>query len=84
MNRKNRKTLETIFANPANGNIPWDQIESLFVSVGCRVIEGSGSSVTFELNGKRAYFHRPHPQRAALSYRVKAAREYLTQLELAP
>ena len=47
MSSKNRKTLETIFANPANGNIPWDQIESLFVSVGCRVIEGSGFSVTF-------------------------------------
>jgi hypothetical protein len=36
------------------------------------------------LNGRRAYFHRPHPQREALIYRVKAAREFLIKLEITP
>ena len=84
MNSKHRKTLATIFTDPMSGNLPWDRIEALLVSVGCQVIEGSGSSVTFEKNGRRAYFHRPHPQREALMYRVKAVREFLTKLEITP
>ena len=84
MNSKHRKTLATIFTDPMSGNLPWDRIEALLVSVGCQVIEGSGSSVTFEKNGRRTYFHRPHPQREALMYRVKAVREFLTKLEINP
>jgi hypothetical protein len=48
------------------------------------VVEGSGSSVTFEKNGRRAYFHRLHPQREALIYRVKMVREFLIKLEITP
>lgn len=54
------------------------------MSIGCEVIEGSGSSVTFAKDGKRAYFHRPHPQRESLVYRVKAVREFLLKLEIKP
>lgn len=39
--------------------------------------EGSGSSVTFEKDGHKANFHRPHPRKEALKYRVKQVREYL-------
>jgi len=84
MNSKHRKTLEAIFSDPASGNIPWDRIEALLVAIGCRVVEGSGSSVTFERDGRRAYFHRPHPQRDSLVYRVKAVREFLSKLEITP
>ena len=84
MNSKHRKTLEAIFSDPVNGSLPWDRIEALLVGVGCKVVEGSGSSVMFEQNGRRAYFHRPHPQREALAYRVKAVREYLSKLEITP
>lgn len=84
MNSKHRKTLEAIFADPANGNLPWDRIEALLVTIGCNVVEGSGSSVTFVKDGRRAYFHRPHPQRDALIYRVKAVREFLLKLEIQP
>lgn len=84
MNGRHRKTLALIFTDPANGNLPWDRVESLLVSIGCEVIEGSGSSVTFAKDGKRAYFHRPHPQRESLVYRVKAVREFLLKLEIKP
>lgn len=80
MNSKHRKTLEAIFANPVNGNLEWARVEALLVAVGCRVIEGSGSSVTFEKDGLRAYFHRPHPQKEALKYRVRLVREYLEKM----
>ena len=84
MNAKHRKTLTVIFSDPANGNMEWKKIEALFTAIGCRTVEGAGSSVTFEKNGIRAYFHRPHPDRAALRYRIKAAREFLTKLGETP
>lgn len=84
MNSKHTKTLEIIFNDPINGNIEWSRIESLLASIGCQVIEGSGSSVTFEKDGKKAYFHRPHPQKEALKYRVKAVREFLMKLGVTP
>jgi hypothetical protein len=84
VNNKQRKTLGEVFADPVNGAIEWSRIEALLVAAGCRCIEGSGSSVTFELNGVRAYFHRPHPNREALRYRVHAARESLTRIGVEP
>ena len=84
MNSKQRKMLEVVFSVPVNGNLEWARIEALLVAVGCRVIEGAGSSVTFEKDGLRAYFHRPHPQKEALKYRVRAVREYLEKLGVTP
>jgi lysophospholipid acyltransferase (LPLAT)-like uncharacterized protein len=85
MNTKHRKTLAAIFKNPTNGNMEWKMIEALFTALGCRVIEGSGGSgVTFEKDGVRAYFHRPHPDKAALKYRVKDARDFLTRIGEVP
>ena len=82
MNSKHRKTLNTIWADPVNGNIEWSRIESLLVSLGCHIIEGAGSSVTFDWRGRRATFHRPHPHKEALRYRVKAIREFLQRMEI--
>jgi len=84
MKSKHRKTLAAIFADPANGNMKWSEIEALLVALGCQIIEGAGSSVTFERDGIRAYFHRPHPEKEALRYRVKDAREFLTKIGEAP
>ena len=84
MNSKHRKTLEALFSDPVNGNIEWAKIEALLVALGCRVIEGSGSSVTFEKDDKRAHFHRAHPQKEALKYRVKDVREFLIKLGVSP
>ena len=84
MTGKHRKTLEAIFTNPVNGNIEWSRIEALFVAVGYVVVEGSGSSVTFEKNGKRAYFHRPHPRKDSLRYRVTDARHFLESIGVKP
>lgn len=77
MDAKHRKTLEALCADPVNGNIPWREIEALLFAVGCRAVEGAGSSVTFEKDGLRVFFHRPPPQKEALRYRVKDARRFL-------
>ena len=80
MQTKHQKTLADIFANPVNGNMKWSKIESLLVALGCRIVEGTGSSVTFERDGIRVYFHRPHPDKAALRYRIKETRDFLIKL----
>lgn len=84
MNSAQRKTLKTIFSDPVNGAIAWSRIEALLVAVGCQSIEGSGSSVTFEKDGERVRFHRPHPRKEALRYRVKDAREFLQRIGVTP
>jgi len=84
MNSKHRKTLEAIFSDPVNGAMEWARIEALLRAIGCKVIEGSGSSVTFEKDAIRAHFHRPHPDKEALRYRVRAVRDYLQTLGIKP
>ncbi|MGE4356628.1 type II toxin-antitoxin system HicA family toxin [Halothiobacillus sp.] len=84
MNSKHRKTLEAIFTDPVNGAMECARIEALLRALGCKVIEGSGSSVTFEKDSIRAHFHRPHPDKEALRYRVRAVRDYLQTLGVKP
>lgn len=84
MNTKQRETLAAIFTDPVNRNIEWRSIESLLVALECQVVEGSGSRVTFILNGQRADFHRPHPGTEALRYRVKDVREFLERAGVTP
>lgn len=84
MNSKHQRTLRLVFADPIDGAIEWSKIGSLLRTMGCRVIAGSASSVTFERNGLRAYFHRPHPRREALRYRVRNARTFLDKLGIKP
>ena len=84
MNSSHRKTLEKIFLDPVRGNIEWRRIETLFLALGATKDEGAGAAVTFILNGKRADFHRPHPTKEALRYRVKAAREFLEKAGIRP
>jgi len=84
MNSKHTKTLVAVFANPVNGNLEWSRIEGLLIGLGCRVIEGSGSSVTFEKDGEKVFFHRPHPGKEALRYRVSQARDFLNNIGVKP
>ena len=79
MNSNHKKTLKIIFTNPVNGNIEWRKIEALFLALGAIRTERAGSAVSFILNNIRADFHRPHPDKASLRYRVKDARKFLEQ-----
>jgi hypothetical protein len=61
MKTKHRKTLTVIFAKPTKASIRFADIESLLVSLGGKVSEGSGSRMSVTVSGKTAHFHRPHP-----------------------
>ena len=84
MNGTQRKILQKVLADPVNGNIEWTRIESMLSAAGCKVIEGAGSSVTFEFDGRKMTLHRPHPGKEALRYRVLAVREFIERMGIKP
>jgi hypothetical protein len=84
MNNKHRKTLDLIFAEPVNGNIEWRRIEMLLLALGAVRTEKAGSAVSFVLNDVRVDFHRPHPNKEALRYRVKDTHRFLEQAGITP
>jgi len=84
VNGRQKKTLHAVFTDPVSGTIQWASIESLLVAVGCKVIEGQGSRVRFEMNGIVATFHRPHPAKEANFYQVRDARAFLSKLGVRP
>ncbi|WP_455272314.1 type II toxin-antitoxin system HicA family toxin [Rhizobium herbae] len=84
MNSKHRKTLATVFKEPVSGTIDWADIESLLVAAGCTIIEGSGSRVRFSFASEVESFHRPHPEKEAKRYQVRAAREFLLRIGVKP
>jgi HicA toxin of bacterial toxin-antitoxin, len=84
MKHLHQKTIEMIFRHPIPKSLEWRKIESLFLSIGACLIEGSGSRVRFELNGIVAAFHRPHPHKEAKAYQVKDARDFLEKAGIKP
>ncbi|MBI1867439.1 MAG: type II toxin-antitoxin system HicA family toxin [Methylocystis sp.] len=84
MNNAHRRTLAAVFSHPIPTTLEWRKIESLFVAIGCEVIEGEGSRVAFKHGALRADFHRPHPGKEAKPYQLRAAREFLELIGATP
>ena len=74
---KHQRTLEAIFDKRAG--IPWSDIESLLLHHGAEISEGRGSRVRIALNGVRAVFHRPHPQKETDRGAVASMRRFLVE-----
>jgi hypothetical protein len=79
MNRKQQKTREAVFEDPVRANVDWRDLESLFVALDAAVSQGSGSRVRVALNGARAIFHKPHPEKEVSKGAVSSARDFLGQ-----
>jgi HicA toxin of bacterial toxin-antitoxin, len=79
MNARHRRTLAALFEKPERSDIAWRDIEALFLALGGEVTEGSGSRVRVALNGVRAVFHRPHPERVTDKGAVKSVRRFLSE-----
>ena len=84
MNKKNRKTLEQIFKHPTPSNIQWKEIESLFIVLGAKLSEGSGSRIRVKLNEERAVFHRPHPNPDTDRGAVRSVKRFLLNAGVTP
>ncbi|PYE46285.1 HicA-like toxin of HicAB toxin-antitoxin system [Rhizobium sp. PP-WC-2G-219] len=80
MNNRHRKILMAVFADPVSGTIAWADIEALLIALGCEVLEGSGSRVRFVCGAEIESFHRPHPEKEAKRYQVRAARDFIKRM----
>ncbi len=78
LSSKHRKTLCAVFADPVNSNIYWTDIENMLDALGAEITEGRGSRVRVHLNGVKAVFHRPHPEKETDKGAVKSVRKFLT------
>lgn len=79
MNKRHLKTLERIFQQPVQAGIAWKDIEALLKALDAEITEGSGSRVRIALNGVRAVFHRPHPQKETDKGAVISIRRFLKE-----
>ncbi len=79
MNGKQRKTYQAIFEDPIHSDIDWKDIESLFNGLDADISEGRDSRVRIALNGIRAVFHRPHPERVTDKGAIKSVRRFLNE-----
>jgi hypothetical protein len=84
VNSKHKKTLELVFKNPIPANIEWTDVESLLIALNAEISEGSGSRVRVKLNGVRAVFHRPHPEKTTDKGAVNSLRRFLENTGVQP
>lgn len=56
-------------------------MRAYLVSLGAEVFEGSGSSVTFVLDGRKLSVDRPHPRKECGRGLVKRVRSFLESLD---
>ncbi|HYW11770.1 MAG TPA: type II toxin-antitoxin system HicA family toxin [Longimicrobium sp.] len=84
MSTRHRRTLEAVFRDPVCAPIVWDDVERMLVHYGADILEGRGSRISMELNGIGADLHRPHPQKEAKQYQIRAVRALLTQAGIEP
>lgn len=77
MNRRNQRTLQSVFEHPTRPDIRWSDIEALFRALGADVSEGQGSRLRVALHGVRAVFHRPHPRRVTDRGAVRSVADFL-------
>lgn len=79
LSSKHQITLRAIFNQPIRSDVEWTQIESLLGALGAQMSEGRGSRVRLALNGVRAVFHRPHPQKETDKGALKSMRRFLQE-----
>jgi hypothetical protein len=84
MRRKHRRTLRAVFAEPVRANVNWSDIEAMLIAVGAEMTEGKGSRVRIALNGVRAVFHRPHPQKETDKGALRSMRRFLKEAGVTP
>ena len=84
MGPKHERTLKVIFEDPVRSNIAWRDIEAMLEAAGAEISEGNGSRVRIALNGVRAVFHRPHPQKETDKGAVKSMRRFLSESGVTP
>ena len=77
MKKKHAQTVSRLFSRPVSGNIPWRDIEALFLELGASIEEREGSRVKVVLFNEVRIFHRPHPSPDTDKGAVASIRKWL-------
>ena len=84
MTAKHQRTLALIFENPMRSDVHWSDIIAMLRHAGADISEGKGSRVRIALNGIRAVFHRPHPNKETDKGALKSMRRFLVEAGVKP
>lgn len=84
LSSRHRKTLAAVFEEPVRSNVAWSDVEALFRALGAEISEGRGSRVRVYLDGVRAVFHRPHPEKETDKGALKSVRGFLREAGVEP
>src|SRR5215469_5724607 len=84
MTGRHRRTLDAVFADPVRANIPWSDVQALFVAAGATISEGRGSRMRVSLTGVDAVLHRPHPRHETDRGAVRSVRRFLREAGITP
>jgi len=84
MRGRHRNTLQAVFADPVRANVPWADIEALFIAAGASISQGRGSRVRVSLNGVDAVFDRPHPAKETDGGALRSMRRFLREAGVMP
>jgi HicA toxin of bacterial toxin-antitoxin, len=84
LSSRHRATLTAVFERPTRSDIPWRDLERLFIALGGRVEGGKGSRRRVKLGDRRAVFHEPHPEKVTDKGAVESARDFLVSAGVQP
>jgi hypothetical protein len=84
MRRRHHRTLEAIYSHPVSANVPWRDIEAMFIELGAEVREREGSRIAVVLFGEVRVFHRPHPSPNTDKGAVASIRRWMEQHGVKP
>lgn len=84
MTKRHHRTLKAIFKVPVQSGVDWKDCERLLEHLGADISEGNGSRVRISLNGVRAVFHRPHPQKETDKGALMSLRKFLINAGCCP
>jgi hypothetical protein len=84
MASKHARCLVAVFEKPTRANLVWAEVEQMLRFFGAQIEERAGSAIGVGLNGHVAVFHRPHPQKEAKRYAIRALCDFLTTAGVTP
>lgn len=82
MNSKQKKTLEAILSKPIPKALPYRDIKSLLLGLGCDFEEREGSRVCYSLFSHVVIMHKLHPDKEVKEYQIKEIKSFLEKAGL--
>ena len=70
-------SLSEIVEPRLRADIEWRDVESLLNALDAEITQGKGSRVRVSLNGVKAVFHEPRPEKAVPTGAIRALRDFL-------